>query len=156
MPAVHLAEEGFEVDRPLADSLNDGLRSSDDFPEFRRVYGKNGGQEKWQPGDRLVLPELAVTLKRIADHGADGFYTGATADLMAAEMKAGGGLITIGDLQNYRAKLRPPIHGTFRGYHIYGPPPPSSGGIALVQMLNILENFDLKARRPILRRRPCT
>ncbi len=145
MPAVHLAEEGFEVDRPLADSLNDGLRSSDDFPEFRRVYGKNGGQEKWQPGDRLVLPELAVTLKRIADHGADGFYTGATADLLAAEMKAGGGLITTGDLQNYRAKLRPPIHGTFRGYHIYGPPPPSSGGIALVQMLNILENFDLKA-----------
>ncbi len=59
-------------------------------------------------------------------------------------MKAGGGLITIGDLQNYRAKLRPPVHGTFRGYHIYGPPPPSSGGIALVQMLNILENFDLK------------
>jgi gamma-glutamyltranspeptidase/glutathione hydrolase len=144
MPAVRLAEEGFTVNQALADSLNDGLRSSNDFAEFRRVYGKNGGHDRWQAGDRLVLPELAKTLRRIADEGAAGFYRGTTAELIAAEMSHGGGLITINDLEMYRAKLRQPIHGTFRGFHVYGPPPPSSGGIALVEMLNILENFPLQ------------
>ncbi len=143
-PAVRLAREGFIVDRALADSLNSGLRRSNDFPEFRRVYGKNGGSEPWQPGDRLVLSELSETLARIAGKGAAGFYRDATADLIAAEMVRGGGLITKDDLEKYRAKLRQPIQGTFRGFHIYGPPPPSSGGIALVEMLNILENFTLK------------
>jgi gamma-glutamyltranspeptidase/glutathione hydrolase len=144
MPAVRLAEDGFVVDGPLADSLNRGMRSSDEFPEFRRVYGKNNGRDRWAAGDLLALPELAATLKLIAEHGPDGFYRGRTADLIAAEMKAGGGLITVNDLKNYQAKVRTPIHGTFRGYNIYGPPPPSSGGIALVEMLNILENFSLQ------------
>ena len=72
------------------------------------------------------------------------FNKGSIADLIAAEMKAGGGLITKEDLAGYRAVQRKPIHGTYRGYDIYGPPPPSSGGICLVQMLNVLENFDLK------------
>ena len=145
IPAVRLAEEGFIVNEALADSLNSGLRSSDEFAEFRRVYGKNGGQDRWQAGDRLVLPELAVTLQKIADEGAAGFYRGTTAKLLASEMTGGGGLITEADLEKYQAKLREPIHGTFRGYHIYGPPPPSSGGIALVQILNTLENFSLKS-----------
>jgi gamma-glutamyltranspeptidase/glutathione hydrolase len=144
MPAVILAEKGFVVDEPLARSLNGGLRRADGFPEFRRVYGKNGGREPWQAGDRLALPELAATLQRIADEGAAGFYKGKTASLIAGEMKAGGGLVTLQDLANYRAKIRRPIHGTYRGHHIYGPPPPSSGGIAVVEMLNILENFELK------------
>jgi gamma-glutamyltranspeptidase/glutathione hydrolase len=143
MPSVRFAEEGFLVNQALAGSLNSGLRSSDEFPEFRRVYGKNGGNEKWQAGDRLVLPELAATLRLIAEHGSDGFYRGKTAQRIVAEMKAGGGLISEEDLTKYQAKIREPIHGTFRGYHIYGPPPPSSGGIALVEMLNILENFSL-------------
>jgi gamma-glutamyltranspeptidase/glutathione hydrolase len=143
-PAVRLAEGGFAVTEPLADSLNDGLRSSDTFAEFRRVYGKNGGRDRWQAGDRLVLPELAKTLQKIADEGAAGFYRGTTADLIVAEMTRGGGLITKADLENYRARLREPIQGTFRGFRIYGPPPPSSGGIAVVQMLNVLENFPLK------------
>src|SRR5205807_1824166 len=73
------------------------------------------------------------------------FYVGAIADKIAVEMKAGNGLITKEDLARYTAKLRKPIHGTFRGYDVYAPPPPSSGGITLVLMLNILENFDLKA-----------
>jgi gamma-glutamyltranspeptidase/glutathione hydrolase len=144
LPAVLLAQRGFAVDEPLARSLNGGLRRADDFPEFRRVYGKNGGREPWRAGDRPVLPELAATLQRIADEGAAGFYKGKTAALIADEMKAGGGLITQRDLANYRAKIREPIHGTYRGCHIYGPPPPSSGGIAVIEMLNILENFELK------------
>ncbi len=142
LPAVRLAEGGFEIDLALARSLNNGLRSSDAFREFRRVYGKGAG--KWRAGDRLTLPDLARTLRRIATHAREGFYEGATADQIVAEMKAGGGLIDLEDLQKYRAKLRDPVEGTFRGYRLYGPPPPSSGGIAIVEMLNVLENFDLQ------------
>ena len=88
--------------------------------------------------------DLAKTLRRIAEQGPDAFYKGAIAELIAAEMKRGGGLITTEDLAAYEAKARKPIHGTYRGYDVYGPPPPSSGGICLVEMLNILENFDLR------------
>ena len=97
------------------------------------------------PGDRHVQPDLAKTLRRIAEDGPDAFYKGAIADLIAAEMKAGGGLITKDDLAGYQAMQREPIHGVYRGYDVYGPPPPSSGGICLIQMLNVLENFDLKS-----------
>jgi gamma-glutamyltranspeptidase/glutathione hydrolase len=143
-PAVALADEGFAIDGALAGSLNRGLARGKAFPELLRVFGKNGGKSRWQSGDRLVQKELAQTLRRIAENGADGFYQGKTAELLVAEMKAGGGLITREDLTAYSAKPRAPIHGTFRGKNVYGPPPPSGGGICLVEMLNILENFDLK------------
>ncbi len=141
-PAVKLAEEGFAVDDALAGSLNGGLARSKRFAEFQRVFGKTKG--KWVAGDRLVQKELAKTLRRIAAKGADGFYKGETAELLVAEMKAGDGLVTRKDLEAYTAKGREPIHGTYRGYDIYGPPPPSSGGVCLVLMLNILETFDLR------------
>ena len=143
-PAVTLAEEGFVIDASLASSLNSILESATDYPELRRVFSKNRGDGIWRAGDRLVQKDLARTLKRIAEQGADGFYKGETADLFAAEMKADGGIITKEDLASYQAKARPPIHGVYRGYDVYGPPPPSSGGICLVEMLNILENFDLR------------
>ena len=108
------------------------------------MFGKKAGADEWDPGDRLIQPDLARTLQLIADHGADAFYTGPVADLIEAEMKAGGGLITKADLAAYKAVERKPIHGTFRGYDIYAPPPPSAGGIGLVEMLNVLETFDLK------------
>src|SRR5262249_22097212 len=88
--------------------------------------------------------DLGKTLRLIAEQGPDAFYKGSIADLLVAEMAKGGGLITKADLEAYKANERAPIHGTFRGYDIYAPPPPSSGGICLVEMLNILENFDLK------------
>jgi gamma-glutamyltranspeptidase/glutathione hydrolase len=91
-----------------------------------------------------VQADLAKTLRLIADLGADAFYTGSIADLLVAEMQSASGLITKEDLANYRAHERQPIHGTYRGYDIYGPPPPSSGGICLALMLNMLEPFDLK------------
>ena len=91
-----------------------------------------------------MQPDLAKTLRRIAEDGPDAFYTGLIAEQLVAEMKADGGLITKDDLAKYEAKERKPIHGTYRGYDVYGPPPPSSGGICLIEMLNILENFDLK------------
>ena len=155
MPAVRLAEDGFVLNSlaaGAAGNFDPGLnrvleRSEND--EFKRVYGKNGGSEPnaaWQPTDRLVLPDLGRTLRRIAVLGHDGFYAGETADLLAAEMERGGGYITKEDLSRYSAVMREPIRTTFRGYEIFGAPPPSSGGITLTIMLGILENFDLKAK----------
>ena len=142
-PAVKLAKDGFVMHAGLARSLNGQVRRNTDFPEFVRVFGKDGGKAEWQEGDRLVQPDLAATLSRIAEQGKDGFYIGETARLVEEEMKAGGGFITAADLAAYEAVLRSPIHTTFRGWDVYGPPPPSSGGICLAQMLNVLENFDL-------------
>jgi gamma-glutamyltranspeptidase/glutathione hydrolase len=144
MPAARLAEEGFAIDENLANSLNSIVCSARDFPELQRVYGKDNGKADWQGGDHLVQKDLGQTLHQIADEGADAFYRGVIADKIAAEMKAGGGLITRDDLAGYRAHVRAPVHGTYRGYDVYGPPPPSSGGICLVEMLNLLETFDLR------------
>jgi gamma-glutamyltranspeptidase/glutathione hydrolase len=143
-PAIKLADEGFAIDERLASSLNWIVSADQVTPELRRVLGKNGGKDDWKAGDKLVQKDLAKTLKRIAEKGAEGFYKGETAELIVKEMKAGKGLITADDLAAYRAKQRRPIHGTYRGYDVYAPPPPSSGGICLVQMLNVLENYDLK------------
>src|SRR5262249_51229562 len=94
-------------------------------------------------GDRFIQKDFAHSLALIAENGPDAFYKGPIADLIAAEMKAGNGLITKTDLAAYHANVRDPIHGTYRGYDVYGPPPPSSGGTCLVEMMNVLENFDL-------------
>jgi gamma-glutamyltranspeptidase/glutathione hydrolase len=142
-PAVKLAEDGFAIDSFLADSLNALVSTSPEFPELRRVFGKDG-KAAWAEGDRLVQKDLGRILRRIMEQGPDGFYKGPTAELLAAEMKRGKGLITLADLAAYEAKVRKPVHGTYRGYDVYGPPPPSSGGICLVEMLNILETFDLR------------
>ena len=99
----------------------------------------------YQAGEIFKQPDLARTLQRIADQGPAGFYEGETAALIEKEMKANGGLITREDLKNYQAKQRAPIKGTYRGYDIIGMAPPSSGGIAVQLMLNILEGYDLKA-----------
>lgn len=148
MPAVKLAEEGFALDGHLAASLNWVVATSDEFPELQRVFGKSkDGSEPasdWSKGDILVQKDLARTLRLIAENGPDVFYKGPIADRIVAEMRANKGLITRADLKAYKAHVRRPIHGTYRGYDIYGPPPPSSGGICLVEMLNILENFDLR------------
>jgi gamma-glutamyltranspeptidase/glutathione hydrolase len=143
MPAMELAEKGFAIDEHLAKDLNKALENAKGFAEFKRVFGKANGQG-WQAGENLVQPDLAGTLRLLAEKGPDAFYTGTIADLIVAEMKAGAGLITKTDLLNYSAHLRPAIHTAYRGYDVYGPPPPSSGGIVLCEMLNILENFPLK------------
>ncbi|HLW68962.1 MAG TPA: gamma-glutamyltransferase [Gemmataceae bacterium] len=144
LPAIRLADDGFVMDSSLARSLNEVLAKPEGFPELLRVYGKNGGKDQWQAGDRLVQPDLAKTLRLIAEKGPDAFYTGPIADQIVAEMKSGGGLVTKQDLAHYQAHERKPIHGNYRGYDISAPPLPSSGGTCLVEMLNILENFDLR------------
>jgi gamma-glutamyltranspeptidase/glutathione hydrolase len=143
-PAVDLAEKGFVLDAHSAKLLNRLLRTADrkEFAELHRVFGNADGKP-WQAGDRLMQPDLARTLRRIAKHGPDGFNKGETADLIAAEMKANRGLITKDDLANYTAKERAPVRGRYRGFDVITAPPPSSGGTALIEMLNILETFDL-------------
>ena len=144
MPAVKLAEEGFAINAVLAGGLNRILADAKTTnAEFRRVYGKPGG-ERWKPGDKLVLADLGRTLRAIAEKGPEAFYLGESAGLLVAEMKRGGGLITADDLASYAARERKPIHTTYRGFDIYGAPPPSSGGIGLAEMLNILECFELR------------
>jgi gamma-glutamyltranspeptidase/glutathione hydrolase len=143
-PAVELASDGFAIDAANARSLNDILGKSDKsrFAELHRVFGKSDGT-KWQAGDRLKQPDLAGTLQRIADQGADGFYTGETADKIVAEMKLGGGLITADDLAAYQAVTHAPLRGTYRGFDIVSAPPSCSGGTVLIEALNILECFQL-------------
>jgi gamma-glutamyltranspeptidase/glutathione hydrolase len=141
-PAIKLADEGFALDGQVAASLNGVVSGSGDFPELQRVFGKPGGGS-WAEGDKLVQKDLAATLRLIAEEGPDAFYKGKIADQLVESMK-GGGLITKDDLAGYHANARTPVHGTYRGYDVYGPPPPSSGGTCLVEMLNVLENFDLK------------
>jgi gamma-glutamyltranspeptidase/glutathione hydrolase len=142
-PAIRLAEDGWTLEPWSARSLNRLVQSSPKHDELRRVFGKPDGQ--WQAGDLLKQPDLAKTLRLIAQHGSRGFYEGPVAELFAKEMELGGGLISLGDLQAYQAKERRPIHGTYRGYDVWSAPPPSSGGMTLVEMLNILENFDMKS-----------
>jgi gamma-glutamyltranspeptidase/glutathione hydrolase len=142
-PAIVLARDGFAVDSATARSLNGVLRSKkdDSAPELRRCFGKADGP--WKAGYILKQPDLAKTLERIAEKGAGGFYAGETADLIVAEIQRGGGLITREDLSGYRAIERKPLRGTYRGYDVYGVPPSSSGGTCVIEMLNILENFDM-------------
>jgi gamma-glutamyltranspeptidase/glutathione hydrolase len=142
-PAIALAADGFTLDAHHADSLNRILASAGSFAELQRVYGRKDGKP-WSSGDRLVQPDLAHTLRRLAVDGPDAFYRGPIAELIVAEMKTGGGLITSADLSAYQAVEREPIRGSYRGHDVYAPPPPSSGGTCLVEMLNILETFDLK------------
>jgi gamma-glutamyltranspeptidase/glutathione hydrolase len=144
MPAVMLAEDGFTVNAVLANGLNRVLGDPKTTnEEFKRIYGKPDGT-KWAAGDKLILTDLGHTLRAIAEKDANAFYSGPLADLLEKEMKAGGGLIAKSDLAAYKAIERKPISTTYRGYTVFGPPPPSSGGICLAEMLNILENYDLK------------
>jgi gamma-glutamyltranspeptidase/glutathione hydrolase len=130
----------------LARGLNSQLAGAmGKFPASVEAYGKPGGGT-WAAGDRLVLKDLGKTLRAIATDGPDAFYKGWIADRIAEDLAANGGLITKADLAAYEAKERAPVKGTFRGYDIASMPPPSSGGVALIEMLNMLEAFDLKAK----------
>ena len=146
MPAVLLAEKGFVLSEALARSLNREVAGSmAKFPASVAAYGKPGGGE-WKAGERIVLKDLGKTLRAIATDGPDAFYTGWIADAIASDMKANGGLITKEDLEKYEAKERAPVRGTYKGYEIISVPPVSSGGVALIELLNILEPMDLKSK----------
>jgi len=138
-PAIKLARDGF----PLAFEDAQDLKEDEylaQFPESKRIFLRNGNY--YQPGELLKQPELARTLERIAKN-PDDFYHGVMARELAAAIHKGGGLITAEDLAAYEVKEREPIRGSYRGYDIISAPPPSSGGVGLVEILNILEGFDL-------------
>lgn len=141
-PALKLARDGFVVDEVLARSLRNQARRMDEFPEFGRVFRKPGGSY-YEAGETMRQPDLAWTLQHIYDKGADGFYKGDVAKRVVDGLQANGGIITLNDLAKYDAKVRTPLRGAYRGYEIIGMPPASSGGTAVIQMLNILEGYDL-------------
>lgn len=140
-PAVELARDGFPISHGLAGSLARVLERMAPYPASVAQFSKDG--TPYGPGEVLRQPDLAGSLERILENGTAGFYEGETAELLAAEMAANDGLITLEDLKNYRAVVREPIRGEYRGYEILSMPPPSSGGTAMVQMLNILEGYDI-------------
>lgn len=143
-PAIQLACRGFQIDAHVAAGLNQELTARTSNGEFVRLYGHRD-HRPWQAEDRLTQVELGKTLIHLRDSGPDAFYLGPIATLIVEEMQRGGGLIDSRDLQHYAARQRAPIHGTFRSFDVFGPPPASSGGTALVEMLNILETFPLAA-----------
>jgi gamma-glutamyltranspeptidase / glutathione hydrolase len=141
-PAIALARDGFVVSDGLSRSLKGAQRQMAKYPASVSAYTKNG--VPYEPGETLKQPDLARTLERIAANGPAGFYEGETAALIEKEMLANGGIITRDDLKNYRAVRRTPVKGTYRGYEIIGMPPPTSGGVTMIEALNILEGYDLK------------
>ena len=142
-PAIRLAKDGFPVSSVLATSLQQAEPLLGRDPSARRLYYKLNGRP-YVPGDRLKQPALARTLQSIALKGRSAFYSGPVADRLVALMKQNGGLIDHADLSRYRAIWMEPVKGTFQGHTVLSMPPPSSGGVTLVQMLNLLEPFDLK------------
>ena len=141
-PAIALAREGFPVADDTADSLPQDRRRLARWPSSAQIFLKAEGPTLG-PGDTLVQPDLAATLQAIAQKGPRAFYEGPVADKLAAAVRAAGGVMTVDDLKNYHAIERAPVRDSYRGYDIVSMPPPSSGGIALIEMLNILEGYDL-------------
>jgi gamma-glutamyltranspeptidase/glutathione hydrolase len=141
-PAIGLAAEGFRLTEKQAGHLNRYRDEFFDYPSTVKYFVK-ADSGYFVPDETFVQRDLADVLRRIRDEGRDGFYGGETADLIVAEMERGGGLITHADLEAYEPVERTPVRGTYRGYRILSMPPPSSGGIALIQLLNAVEPIDL-------------
>ncbi len=140
-PAIKLARDGFPVSKTLANSLQSEKSLAED-PESKRIFLRDGNPYK--PGDTIKQPELAGTLERIETSGSKGFYGGETAEKLAAAMAAHGGLIMEADLKNYKVQERKPLIGEYKGFEIITAPPPSAGGIGLLQIMGILKgtNYD--------------
>jgi gamma-glutamyltranspeptidase/glutathione hydrolase len=140
-PALDLTQKGFPVEDDLADSLPGARARLGRWPSTVSIF-LNGG-DVLHEGDRLIQSDLADTLQAIAKDGPRGFYTGRVAEKIASAVQKAGGVMTADDLAHYTAVERPVVRGSYRGYDIVSMPPPSSGGVALIEMLNILEGFDL-------------
>ncbi len=142
-PAVTFAEDGYTLTYEMAEKFKHVIPELSKFSGSMKQFTHNGAP--YAEGDLFKQPDLAATLRRIQKDGRDGFYSGETADMIVAEMKRGGGLISKEDLLNYKPVLRDPVRGTYRGYEIISMGSPSSGGTALIQTLNILEGYNLQS-----------
>jgi len=141
-PARALAANGITVTYNLARGLRGAKEYLSKYPETKRIYLKNG--QLYNEGELFRQPELAATFARLQSGGPNEFYEGQTARLIVEDMKRHNGLITMADMRGYVAKEREPLRGTYRGHQVISMPPPSSGGAVLIEMLNILEGYDLK------------
>ncbi|QCK88630.1 gamma-glutamyltransferase [Phreatobacter aquaticus] len=144
-PAITLAREGIVVDEDLADSLPRAAPRFQRFPASQRIFLKPDGSAP-RRGETLVQADLARSLEAVAQRGPAGFYDGATAERIVAALAAHGGIMTAADLSGYRPVIREVVRGRYKGYEIASMPPPSSGGVHLVQLLNLLEPMDLGSR----------
>ncbi|MBN4053264.1 gamma-glutamyltransferase [Haliea sp. AH-315-K21] len=140
-PAIQLAETGIVLNEDIAGQFQRNLRTFQQYPASLEVFSNNG--EAYQAGDLWQQPDLAATLTLISAFGRDGFYKGPVADMLVTSMQANNGLISHSDLESYEPVWREPVHGVYRGYDIWSMPAPSSGGVLLVQMLNMLEAYNL-------------
>jgi gamma-glutamyltranspeptidase/glutathione hydrolase len=143
-PAIRLAEQGFTLSHAMGTDFRNMKKEFARYPSTARIFFRHDTL-LYGEGDVWRQPDLAKSLKRLQQRGKDGFYKGTTARLIARDMKKNGGLITMHDLSSYKAVKRSPLRGTYRGHTIIAMPPPSSGGVALIEMLNILEGYDLKS-----------
>jgi gamma-glutamyltranspeptidase/glutathione hydrolase len=140
-PAIKIAEEGYTVTPTLNEMMKNYVDKLSKFPAAAEIYLKNG--LPYETGEKLVLKDLAKSYRLIAKKGTDVFYKGEIADAIEKEMKAGNGLITKEDLTLYKPALLAPVQGTYRGYEIISAPPPSSGGMHIIQIMNLMEGFDM-------------
>jgi gamma-glutamyltranspeptidase/glutathione hydrolase len=144
-PAIRLASAGFPISYPQMRSFKAAADGLSQFAESKRIFLKGGALYDWN--ENFQQPELARTLERIARHGAKDFYEGETAHILAREMEKNGGLITLDDLREYQAVERKPLEGDYLGYHIITSPPPSSGGVGILQMLAMLDGTGYEKSR---------
>jgi len=142
-PSVRLAREGIAVEEDLADSLPQAMGRMSRYPSSMAIFARDG--KALPRGSMLVQADLANTLEAIRQQGPDGFYKGRVAEAIVSATREAGGIMTLDDMSNYKALIRQPVTGSYRGYTLASMPPPSSGGVHLAQILNILEGFDLKA-----------
>jgi gamma-glutamyltranspeptidase/glutathione hydrolase len=145
-PAIDLARDGFILTDDMADTLPVFHKRLAKWPASAKIFSRPDGASL-QEGDRLVQPDLAATLTAIAEQGSRGFYEGAVAERLAQDVRDAGGIMTADDLKKYQPVIRTPVRGTYRGYDILSMPQPSSGGVVLIETLNILEGFDLGAMK---------
>jgi len=141
-PSIALADQGFVLDQGDIDMLHTATADFRKDPASAAIFLKGG--EPYQVGDKLVQKDLARTLKAISDKGPEGFYKGPVAQALTQASQAGGGLITQADLDQYKTREMPPVECDYRGYHVVSAPPPSSGGVIICEILNILEGYPLK------------
>ncbi len=144
VPSIKLAKEGFKVSPLMADTLNRNYKSLSKFSETKKIFFQ---ENPVKFNSLLIQKDLAMTLEKISNNGRNGFYKGDVAQKIVADMKRNDGLITFDDLENYKSKWRKPLIRKYKNFEVITMPPPSSGGLHLIQMLNILENFDLKSMK---------
>ena len=146
-PAIDLAENGFEVSKITSRDIKDAYRQISEFEATAKIY-LDPDEIPWEQGSLITNPDLAQTLKLIAEQGEEVFYKGEIAEKIVAAVQAEGGYLTMEDFANYEINVLEPVHGTYRGCDIYSSNLPSSGGSIIIEMLNILENFDVGAMDP--------